>query len=256
MSANLRRDVEQLLSHMPDNGFLQSLVNRLRMGMDLTPSHLTTLSEMKSNMVAQRALVEEDRARVLKVQEAYPNNAFLHGALEHLEGGECLSEDQEEVLSSVEDKVSRRLGVEKKGSVSRAWDYDRGEWAYRVNGGNLRYASGREVLTYPIKWGDPPKPNAWRAELVGRMSDGRIEVTSPLIVGKIVFEVYPHEIEVYYKRSQPHRFFKKTLAKLKRHDDMDSIFSHAVYLKYIKPAILKGDIRLAKALKVASGEQE
>ncbi len=100
MNANIRRDIELLLSHMPDNGFLQGLLNRLRVGVGLTSNQLTALDGMKSRMAVQRALIERDKANDLKISVS-----------------------------------------EKKASVSRCWDYDRGEWAYRVGGGKIKYAS-------------------------------------------------------------------------------------------------------------------
>lgn len=336
MSAKHKRDVELLLSYMPDNGFLQGLSNRLRTGMSLTPKQVSALEGIKVRMSSKQAKIKRDKARVSEALKVYSENPFLQSLLEHLSDGKSLSAKQDEALRAIEVRAARRLanmerrsagvkremlgilrglsrvsdlspeesefvgrmvslvegdlkisvrqksyirglcsrhldsargrssadkfgakvkkhfgGRGKKASVSRAWDYDKGEWAYRVDGGNIKYAS-EEVLDYKVEWGDPPKPNAWRAILKGRMSDGRIEVTSPLIVGRIVFNIFPHEIDVSYRRKG---YSTVDLGTIRRHDDMDSIFSHATYTKYIKPAIMSGVLELgSQGKKIASGE--
>jgi len=211
MSAKHKKDVELLLSHMPDNGFLQILLNRLRTGMGLTSNQLGVLESMKASRSSQQAKVNRVKESVL---------------------------------------VEKRR-VRKKASVSRVWDYDRGEWAYRVGGGKIKYAS-EKVLDYKVEWGDPPKPNLWRAIIKGGLSDGRIEVTSPLMPGRIVFNIFLFYIFISYRRKG---YSAVDLGTISRKRKIDSIFSHATYTKYIKPAILSGALELgSQGKKIASGE--
>jgi hypothetical protein len=73
-----------------------------------------------------------------------------------------------------------------------------------------------------------------------------------LIEGRIIFNIFPSEIDISYRSSYV-GFVE--LGEIKWPDGVKSIFSHATYTKYIKPVILSGQIKLSRAgVKIASGE--
>jgi hypothetical protein len=282
--AKIKRDkarVSEALKVYSENPFLQSLLEHLSDGKSLSAKQDEALRAIEvrvarrlANMESRSAGVKREMLGILRglsrVSDLSPEESeFVRRMMSLVEGDLKISVRQKGYIRglcsrhldsargrSSADKFGAKVkkhfgGRGKKASVSRCWDYDRGEWAYRVGGGNIKYAS-EKVLSDKVEWGDPPKPNVWRA---GRMSDGRIEITSPLIVGRIVFNIFPHEIDVSYRRMAPFSPVEE-LDTIKRHDDMDSIFSHATYTKYIKPAILSGVIELgSQGKKIASGEE-
>lgn len=234
MSSNTRKqraEVEKLLARMPENAFLQSLLNSLRLGIALSPKQLAVLSGISKRNAEYERKVEKDKVRVAKALLVFKGDVFLGSLLGQLESGRPLTEKQDDALKVVEARALRRarnsverapaekramlsllgslrkvetrqaendfvvkmIGLvegglkispkqegylrglfgrhiealrgrssaevfiskvvkhfggggskSKKASVERAWDYDRGEWAYRVAGeGRIYYASDR-----------------------------------------------------------------------------------------------------------------
>lgn len=266
MNKRLALQVESLLAQMPNNAFLQSLSDRLRLGLDLSPKQMSALKDMSVRIKARTKKIESEKQRVALALGKSKDNDFLKSLLKQLEGGGSLTEKQLEALGKHEvyalkrermsevrsasvkgvmkkmlggliraesrqvekdflmkvlglvegdlkitekqnrfvrslflqhveavrgkedkkvflGKVSKHFGggVGKRASMERHWDYEHGGWAYRIAGELVTNLNNK------VMWGDPPKPNLWKARVIKTQKGEGILVESPMLDESLFF---------------------------------------------------------------------
>ena len=159
---------------------------------------------------------------------------------------------------SVDLKTASKIWFEKVRG-SRGWREIKDLGLIKLGGGRTKIASDESPIE--VMWGDPPKPNMWKATLALKTTRSRTyEILSPVLKQTLKIKIILEEPLAHKTTKHVVIFLPRGLQRplkeieISRHDrsfDFETVFTPYFWKRYISPILLENNL-IKGAKKIAS----